>query len=829
MKKIWEVARPHIVALGIFLVVFAGYFHPQLKKKVVGQSDIQQFKGMSKESKDFQESTGDFTLWTNAMFGGMPVYQIGAPQQSNWIRRFIEPAVQLFIKAPISWFVVAAVCFYILMLVMGVNRWLAIIGGLAFALSTNNMILFAAGHTSKFRAISYLPLALAGVYLLLNKQKYIQGGIVFLLAMSLNIAANHYQMTYYFAIGMVIFMLAYLVFAALKGEVLGFAKSAAIMLIGGVLAIGPSYSKISTTLEYSKDTMRGDSDLKRETRENNPNQEVSSDGLNWDYAMMWSYAPIDLLGTFIPGIVGGSSGEEVGTDYEIARFFGNGKKPVRAPLYWGGSDSTAGPAYFGVIIALLLVIGLFTLPNDGWKIAIIAGGVVVVFLSLGRYFESFNRLLFDHFPKYSSFRAHSSAIGVVSVFFPILAIAGLSKFLSSDKSAEEKKKIVLRSVGIVGGIALMVTLIGGAIFSLSHFKDEALKMQYFQGDEMRYDQFMDVLQDGRAQYLRESALKSLGFVLLVGAILWGFAKSKVKKEFVIATVGLLILIDMISLDRKYLGENEFISKNRQERPFSKRAVDHQILQMETNGRGYYRVLDLSINTFSSSSTSYFHNTVGGYSAVKMSRIQDVIDTIFNQGFSYEVLDMLNTKYIIDGEQKLFPNVGALGNAWFIDSFSRVSTATDELAAIKGKVTKFNSHTTAVIHDEFKEYTAGLRNHAVDSGSTRSISMTKYQPNRLVYSSNAVDDEFVVFSEIWYGPNKGWVAYIDGSPVDHIRVNYLLRGMKIPKGEHEIVFEFKPETFEKGEMVSMASSILILLLLGGWMFKEIRTIVTSNEK
>ncbi|MFT5724947.1 MAG: hypothetical protein ACI9JN_002070, partial [Bacteroidia bacterium] len=711
-KRIWTMAKPHVIALGIFLCVFAAYFHPQLKGKVVEQSDILQGKGMVKESSDFHDKTGDYTLWTNAMFGGMPTYQISSPQNSNLIRRFVEPIMQLFISAPISWFMVAAICFYILLLVMDVNRWVAVIGGLAFALSTNNMILYAEGHTSKFRALSYLPLALAGVYLILSKHKYLKGAALFLLAMSLNIAANHYQMTYYFAIGMIFFMLVYLFFAAKNGELLNYFKAVGVLLVCGVLAIGPSFSKIYTTLEYSKDTMRGDSDLKRETAQRKlalgETDATSGEGLDWDYAMLWSNNSTDLLATFIPGIAGGSSGQEVDKEYEVAKFFGNGRKAVRVPLYWGGGESTSGPVYFGALIMFLMIIGLILLPNNGWKWGVTAAIIIIASLSMGKYFVWFNELFFENFPKYQIFRAHNSAMGVVSIFFPILALAGLSSLITSGKSKDDKLKAVYIAGGIVGGLALILGLFGGGILSFEHFQDGNFLTQYFNGNQTQYDQFIEALQDSREQFMKASAYRTFGFALVGVAILWALLNDKLKKEYAIAAIGICIVVDLVSVDQKYLSEENFISKKKQEKPFAIRPVDQQIYQMETNGRGYYRVFDVSINTFSSSNTSYFHNTVGGYSAVKMSRIQDVIDSAFRQerGIPIEVLDMMNTKYFVDQKMKLSRNPSALGSAWFIDSFIHVSTATDELESLRS----FNSHTEAVVHDtDFGAYVEGLQN------------------------------------------------------------------------------------------------------------------------
>ena len=823
-KKLWEQFRPHIIAIAIFHAVFALYFHPQFDGKVVEQRDIMQGKGMIKEAMDYHEATGEHTLWTNAMFGGMPTYQISSPQNSNLIRKYIEPAMQLFMKAPLSWFFVAALSFYILMLVLGVNQWVSVIGGLAFALSTNNMILYAEGHTSKFRAISYLPLALAGVYLILSKHRYLKGAALFLLAMSLNIAANHYQMTYYFGIGMVFFMLVYLVFAAKEGEIIPYLKGAGLLLICGILAVGPSFSKIYTTLEYSKFTMRGNSDLKEEAAalKGGP-EETSGEGLDWDYAMMWSNSSLDLMATFIPGIVGGASGVEVDKDYPITKWFGNSRN-LKAPLYWGGAESTSGPVYYGVIVLFLLILGLQNVKSSGWKWGVVTAFLIIAFLSMGKYFETFNRLFFDNFPKYHIFRAHNSAMGVGSVFFPILALAGLSAFVFGETSKKEKLKQLYIAGGIVGGLSLIIWLIGPSMFSFRHMADENMLYQSFQNNVQQFDQFMDDLIDSREMYLKSSALRSFMFVALAFGVLWALVTNKLKAKFAIVLVGALVTIDLVTVDRTYLNEENFISERKQNKPFTMRPIDEQIKQMEPRGRGYYRVFDMSINTFSSSSTSYFHNTVGGYSAVKMSRIQDVIDSVFRakDGISSEVLDMFNTKYIIDQKGQFYPSPTALGSAWFVDSFVHVSSATEELNAIRND---FESRTHAVVHDEFGEYSKGLTDHAPDTNTNRSIELTSYQPNRLVYRSNCEEEEFVVFSEIWYGPGVGWEVTIDGQPVegdyDHIRCNYLLRGMKVPSGKREIIFEFKPKRFEDGERISMASSILILLSIGGWLFAEIK--------
>jgi len=823
LSQIFQIIKPHVIAMGVFLVVLAAYFSPQLNGDVVEQGDIVQGMGMAHESNNYTKRTSKVTLWTNAMFGGMPTYQISSPQNSNLIRKYLEPMMQLFIKAPISWFFVAALCFYILMMVMGVHHWLSIIGGLAFSLSTNSMLLYAAGHTSKFRAISYLPLVIAGVYLLLQKKNWLAGSVCFLIGMALNISANHYQMTYYFLIGMVVFMLIYLGFAIKNNGVLNYAKAVGLMLICGILSIGPSFSKIYTTLEYSKDTMRGVSELKQEAKKRNPTL-VKDEGLTWNYAMSWSNAPRDMFGTFIPGAVGGSSQEYLQEGNELVQYFGKPSKsrPQRVPLYWGGGDSTDGPAYFGAIIFFLFILGLFIIPHTGFKYAIIGAFVVIALLSLGKFFEGFNRIFFEHFPKYSNFRAHNSAMGVVSAFFPILAIFGASLFFTSDKSSAEKLRMLKIAGGITVGLAILYGFIGGMTFDFSHPYDEQYRSQF--QNPAQFDDFMSALRADRVSLLHSSTIRTIFLVGLAIGCLWMFVKGRLKATYAIAIIGVLSVADLLLVDKKYLNEDNFVSQKKYDRSYSPREADMQIMQSEPLGRGYYRVLDLSINTFSSSFASYFHNTVGGYSAVKLQRIQDLIDSSFSKEVNFNVLNMFNTKYIIDEKGRPQINNEALGSAWFIDTIQKVSSATEELASIN----TFNAQTTTIIHDTFDWYLDDFKAIARDSSTRAEIRLTEYEPNRLVYSCNSDAERFVVFSEIWYGPDKGWTSTIGGEVVDHIRANYLLRGMKVPKGESEIVFEFNPQTYVIGERVSLASSIAIVLLLLGWVVITLKPILANTS-
>ncbi len=826
MKELLTKAKPHLLALLVILMVSVIYFYPQLQGKVINQDDITAGIGMKKEAMDYQEQSGKVALWTNSMFGGMPTYQISAPQKSNLIRSYVEPLLQLKLAHPISWFFVGGLSFYILLIVMGLNHWLASLGALCFAFTTNQLLLYDAGHTSKFRALTYLPMIIAGVYLLLEKRKWLGGTALFLLGAALNVSANHYQMTYYFAIGMGLFMLVYLGFAAYKGELVPYLKAAAIMLVCGIVAVGPSASKIMTTLEYAQETMRGKSQLKEEASQRT-DQSVNKEGLQWSYAMMWSYAPRDLMSTFIPGAVGGSSGEPVGDSYTTGKLFGaRGDKKANVPMYWGGAESVAGPMYYGAIVFFLFILGLLTVRNTALKYALLAAVVIVSMLSMGKYFESFQRIFFEHFPKYSNFRAHNSAMGVVAVLIPVLGFLGLHQFLNGKFSKEELKKNLLYAVYFVGGLVLFLIILGPSFFNFEHMQD-ARFLQMMQGDQNSFNQFIQDLADDRQKMLRNSSIRSLIFVLLSAGTLWMYINGKVKKQVVIYAIGGLALFDIVSVDWKYLNHDDFENKTVVKQNYRPRAVDQRILQMEPRGRGYYRVFDISkgVNTFSSSSGSYFYNTVGGYSAVKLQRIQDVIDSIFVSGVNIDVINMLNTKYLITGENaQLQVNPEALGNAWFVNDIKWVNSATDELRSLRN----FNAAEQAIVHEEWRDKLQGFNPPIKDSSSTTGIELVEYSPMRLVYKANSAEEQLAVFSEIWYGPNLGWKAYINGEPAEHFRVNYLLRGMKVPAGQDtEIVFEFEPDTYIKGERISMASSILILLLVIGWIGFSLKPYLAKN--
>ncbi len=781
IQKVW----PHLLSLGVFLALSMAFFYPQLEGEAVRQGDLTQYRAMSKESRDYQKETGRRMLWTNSMFGGMPTYQINTIRDGNLLTN-VDRVLRLWIGRPIGRFFMGMAVFYFSMLMLGVRPWIAAVAGIAFGLSTNHFVLFETGHTSKINAIFYLPLVVAGVVLAFRKQ-YLTGGLVFGLGMGMSNWANHVQMTYYFVMTLGIFGLVQLTDLIRKQEWSVLGKAVAVLALGGLLAAGSAASNILPTREFTEDTMRGAPILEPEGRAD-ASSSSETEGLAWDYANQWSNGWIDLVATFIPGAAGGSSNERVARSSKLARL----TNQQILPLYWGPLPFTSGPAYLGAVVFLLFLASCYWVKGPiKWWLAL--GTLLTFLISLGSNLESLNRLFFDYLPLFNKFRAHSSVLSITPLLMTALGFIGLQQIVTGKVEKKDALMGLYISGGILGLIALFFWLAGPSFY-------EMLRPQEAQYDQRIQDAFLD----DRASLMQSDALRSLALILLSGGLLWAAIQQKLDSKIIFAGLGILVLFDFWNIDRRYFNENNFEPKRNQREAFQARPVDQQILQDPALS---YRVLDLSINTFNSAQASYFHQTIGGYNAAKLQRYQDLIDRHISRG-NQAVLNMLNTKYIIGGQagqEQVQINPGALGNAWFVDSLIRVQTPNEEINALTG----LDAGRVAVIREpEFGEYVEGFR------GGSGSVELTSFVPDRLTYQSNSNNGGLVVFSEIWYGPDKGWQAYIDGKPADHFRVNYILRGMMVPAGEHEIEFRFEPATYQTGKTVSLLSSGLLLLGLLG---------------
>ncbi len=794
LKKIF----PHIVAVVLFLILSVAYFSPQLKGLVVQQGDNLQYLGMAQEAVEFEKATGENTLWTNSMFGGMPTYQIRTVVNGNQMRVFDKTA-RLGISRPIGRFLAAMIGFYVLMALLGVNPWLGIVGAVAFGFTTNSFLLFEAGHNTKLAAISYFPILISGLLLLFRKQ-YLLGGIVFALGVGLDLFANHVQMTYYLFLTLIIFGIAQLVYSIRENELMHFAKATGIALIALLLGIGSTASNLFMTYDYAKDTTRGEPILKAE----NPGQVTSSsetDGLDWEYAMQWSNGTIDLFASIIPGVAGGGSQEKVRDSSPLYSDPNWGQLLRRsdgyAPLYWGDLPFTSGPAYFGAGVFLLFILGLLLVDGPvKWWLGL--GTLLTFILSMGKNMEMINEFFFYYFPLYNKFRTPNSVLSITSFLVPILAILATHKILQPKVNKERALRALYISTGIIGVICLYFATIGAGMYDFASAGDQRYTQAGFD---------LNALIEARAHHMRMDAWRSLLVVILTAGLIWAYLQNRLKQSlYVIAGIGFITLVDLWTIDKRYLNNDNFVRKTNAEARLRPTPADQQILQDQSLN---YRVMDLTESTFQSSRASYFHKSIGGYHAAKLQRYNDIINRHLSQG-NQSVLNMLNTKYFITQPQQqgappqVQQNPGAMGNAWFVNEISMVSSANEEIDALSD----FDPAQTAFIHQDFESYVSGLSQ--TGSGTIR---LTDYKPNHLTYESDTDSEQLAVFSEIWY--NKGWQAYIDDQAVDHIRANYILRALKVPAGSHKIEFKFDPQSYRTSVVASMICSSLILLSVIGY--------------
>ncbi len=803
IKSMW----PHLAAILIFLIITAVYFSPQLQGKAIRPGDINQYRGMSKEMTDYKKRTGKTTLWTNSMFSGMPTYQISSVRSGNNLQ-IIDKAIRLWISRPIGLFFTAMLCFYILMVSLGANPWLGVLGGIAWGFTTNNFILFEAGHMSKLGSLFYLPLMMAGVLLAFRKRKYLLGGLAFGIGTGLNLLANHIQMTYYLLLTFLIFGIAQLVYSYRKGEMQHFLKAAAVVIVGGLLAGGTAFSNLWITYDYAKSTTRGTPILKEAESAQAAQSNSEIDGLTWDYAMDYSMSSLDLFSTLIPGVVGGSYSESLGSGSALRSFYAQRGQRLpdnfSAPLYWGPLRAT-GPNYFGAGVFLLFLLGLF-LVKGPVKYWLGLGVLLTVMLSLGKYLPWFNGFLFDYFPLFNKFRTPNSVLSVTALLVPILGVLGVNELLKDDLNKKKVLSALYISAGILGAICLFFILMGPSMFDFSSQNDG-----YY---ESQIGINIGALIEDRKALMTSDSIRSLIFIVLTGGLIWAFIKNYLTKNIFIIGLALITVFDLWQVGRRYLTTDDFVNKSAATNVFQARPADQQIM---ADPDPYYRVHDLTRDVWNSADASYFHKTIGGYHAAKLQRYQDIIERYLARN-DQKILNMLNAKYFIvpdqSGQATAQLNQNALGNAWFVSNIRMVNSANEEIDALAN----FNPASEAIVHQEFSSYVQGL-----SPNGEGSIQLTNYEPNDLTYASNSSSDQLAVFSEIWYGPNKGWNAYIDGNPADHIRVNYVLRALKIPAGQHTIEFKFEPRAYAVGTAVSAASSILLLAAAAFATFKGVMKI------
>ncbi len=792
---------PHVIVLVSFIACALLYFNPVLQGKTIFQSDIVHYQGMAKQQKDFKAETGEETYWTNSAFGGMPTYQLGAKYPNNYIKK-LDLSLR-FLPRPADYLFLYFLGFYILLLVLKVDWKLAGLGALAFGFSTYLIIILGVGHNSKAHAIAYMPLVLSGIILTFRK-KYIAGFLLTAIAMGLELVANHYQMTYYLLLLVIVLGIVYLIDAYKKQELPHYFKSIGILVVAVILSIGLNATNILATKDYVNESTRGKSEL---TINPDGSSRANTNGLSKEYITEYSYGIIESFNLFIPRFYGGGSGEDVGENSAMYKFFTDrGVSPVEAkeyakstPTYWGEQTIVEAPAYIGAVVIFLFVLGLF-LVKGRLKWWLVGGTILSLLLSYGKNLDFLTDFFINVVPLYNKFRAVSSIQVILELCIPVLAIFALVRLFNNFSNDEEKINVLKKTTMITAGLAVLILL--GKLFGIFDFvggNDGYYRQNYGQ-------EFVDALREDRASFLTMDTFRTLIFVLLSAGIIYLFLKKKVNETKVILAFAVLIAVDLVSVDRRYVNNDDFVSKIKMERPYQANKADLQILKDDSN----YRVFDI---TSGGAKASYFHNALGGYHAAKPKRYQDLYEFYLSKN-NINVLNMLNAKYIIgqgeNGEPFPYVNNDANGNAWFVKQLIKVENADQEIKALDSLDNKNQAVFSSV---ELKAKT-----FKVDS--TASIKVETYKPNYIKYSSNNPNDGFAVFSEMFYA--NGWNAYIDGNLKPHYKVNYALRGLQIPNGKHTIEFKFEPKVIETGSKIALASSVVLLLLIIGGLFYQFKT-------
>ncbi len=806
---------PHIAAILIFVIISIAYFSPPvLEGKEIRQHDVVTGIASQKEITDFRKETGEEALWTNSMFSGMPAYQISV-KYINSSLRYIKDAVELWLPVPSNYIMLYLVGFYILMLVLGISPWLSIAGAIAFAFSSYFFVIIGAGHIWKVRAIAFMAPALAGI-LLTYKGKYVLGGILTAVFLTLELFSNHIQMTYYFMILVGIFSIGEFIYSFKENELSRFFKSILVIAIASVIAIGVNFTNLAATYQYGKYTIRGKSELSFDSKN-------KTSGLDRDYVTGWSYGIGESWSFLIPNAKGGASGY-LGEDKSALKNVDPAYKEniSQSSHYWGNQPGTSGPVYMGAFIVFLFIFGMFILKwRYKWPLFITT--LLVIFLSWGKNWMGFTNFFLDYFPLYNKFRSVSSILVIAELTFPLLAFLTLKKIWETPDIIKTKRKEFFIAFGLTGGIAL-VLFIAPKMFldfinnaELSQFANYRTQNP---GSLEQINSYISNLEAARVSIFKADAIRSFFFILMGAASIFLFSIKKIGKTLFVILISAIVLIDMAFVDKRYMGNDKFMSKRKAEVIVKPTTAD-KIIMKDTDPD--YRVMNLTISTFNDATTSYFHKSIGGYHGAKLRRYQELIEYQISKN-NMNVLNMLNTKYFIvkgkNGAPDVQVNMEALGNCWFVDNIKWVDSADDELMSLSD----FDPAKTAIINSRFKSY---IDNKSIASDSMAQIVLKEYKPNHLTYLSKTSKDNLAVFSEIYYA--DGWDAYIDGQKADHIQVDYVLRAMIIPAGEHTIEFKFEPKVYYIGEKISAVSMIVLLIVVLGGLYLLFKPVTLKSKE
>jgi hypothetical protein len=812
------------IVAGFILLAFL-YCYPVFSGKKLSAGDNVSWKAASHEASTYEAATGISPLWSNCMFGGMPTYSFYLQNPKN----YLGPLHHLLTESlpqPVPMFFLAMLGFFILSCTLGFNRWIGVIGAIAYAFSTYNPGIIAAGHNTKMFCIAYMPGVLAGFLMIFNGRR-LSGAALMALCFALMIPL-HQQIVYYTGLILLIAGIAIAIQEVKNKRIQNLVIGSAISLAITALAIAPALPHLLPTAEYTKYTMRGGaSELKKAGSE-----EKKSGGLDKDYAFRWSNGAGETFCLLVPEFYGGSSAQDIGTGskfYETMTSVGFPEQyaeqyAAQAPLYWGPQPMLMGPIYFGAVICFLFVLGIIVIrsPHKWW---IIAASVLSILMGMGKNFPALNYFLFDHLPLYNKFRAPTMSLTIAQLMFPLLGIWTLNDIFTAKVSGAELWKKIKTATIITAGLCILLA-VGSQMFAdFKGVNDEVMAARFAQNannDQAVGQRIVKALQEDRSSMAFKSSMTSAFFILAAAALLWGYAKNKLKKEMVIGGLALLVAIDLIPTASRYLNKDNYKDDGDYEAQFIPRPVDQEIMKDKDP---YYRVLDLSRDTYNDALQCYFHKAIGGYSPAKMESYQDLIDVHMSRSYNSEVLNYIIFNGGPNGQPVFQPNPGACGNAWFVSGIRYVQTANEEMdamnAAALGDTTPvagaWNARQTAIIRKDFAATLGNGTSFTRDSAAY--IKLEQYGLNDLSFVSANSHEGLAVFSDIYY--DKGWKAYIDEKEVPIIKANYVLRALKIPAGNHKIAFHFRPETYYRSSNLAMVGSLLIYLLIGAAVFMAFR--------
>lgn len=778
--KFLKKALPHLVALLVFASVSALFFSPQYTGKALGSHDMLQYNGMGQDIKEHVEEFGEHPQWAGRMFGGMPAYLIDMNYDGRYVKNVADQAY--FLGQPAAFLFVAMATFYLMLLLFGVNPWVAIIGGVGYGLSTYFPIIIGAGHITKMMALAWIPGLVGGIWYAYRKNMWLGGALAGLFA-SIVISTSHPQILYYFLFVILALAINEFVKAYKEKLVKGFLVRSAVLVLAGGLAVGSNAVQLYYVADHSGETIRGKSELSHKEASG-----VATSGLDKDYATAWSYGIGESFNLFIPNLVGQGSNSGFEKDGEVAQSL---KKydaydiAPQLPSYWGDQPMTVGGVYIGALLVFLFVFGMFVLKGSQ-KWWMFGAMVLALILAWGHNAMWLTDFFLDYVPLYNKFRTPSMILVVLEFGIPLLAILALQQLFTADKVDYKRlEKGLIWATAICGGFALFVALILPSFVSFVGANDGQMGLP---------EDVLSAMQSERASMMRSDAWRSLLLVIIGATGVFGYLKGWFKANLVIAAFVVVVTVELYNVDKRFITGDEFKPK-KEALAIKPTDADLQILKDTTD----FRVANFTKNPFSDATTSYFHRSIGGYHAAKLRRYQDLIDQHLSTQ-NMAVYDMLNTKYFITKEG-VMENEGALGSAWFVDTVEFVGSADAEIAALGEG---FNPAKVAVVDDRFKEQLQGVK---ITADSTAKIVQTNYKVNQIEYTYNAQNQGVVVFSEIYF--NKGWTAKIDGVEAPYFRADYVLRAMVVPAGKHTIEWTFKAPHFDLIVNITRICSIILL--------------------